>query len=130
MGKHSSRFRGFGFVFMILATLVILGFPSLTQNESGVIKIGDKMPALGFKKIIQSSGESVPSVNSLNGQVVVLEFFATWCGSCMPGIKHLNELADKFQDQPLTLITVDSPSAPESTPPRSVGWLWSRCGRG
>ncbi len=43
---------------------------------------------------------------SLHGKVVVLEFWATWCGPCVAAIRHLNELAEKFKDQPVQFVAL------------------------
>jgi thiol-disulfide isomerase/thioredoxin len=32
------------------------------------------------------------------GKVVMVEFWATWCGPCVANIPHLNELHDKYSD--------------------------------
>lgn len=34
-----------------------------------------------------------------DGKVVVLDFWATWCGPCVASIPHTNELADQFRDE-------------------------------
>ncbi|MDB6111686.1 MAG: hypothetical protein JWR69_3436 [Pedosphaera sp.] len=45
---------------------------------------------------------------SLRGKVVILEFWATWCGPCVAAIPHLNELAEQFKDQSVQFIAITS----------------------
>ncbi len=45
-------------------------------------------------------------LNTLKGNVVVLEFWATWCGPCIPALKHLNQLSERFKGKPVKFIAV------------------------
>lgn len=71
-------------------------------------QIGDVPPALILAKVIQ--GPPVADVNweKLKGKVVVLEFWATWCGPCVATTPHLNDLAEQFKDKPVVFISVTS----------------------
>jgi hypothetical protein len=42
----------------------------------------------------------------LHGKVIVLEFWATWCPSCVKMIPHLNDLAGSLKGQPIQFISV------------------------
>lgn len=46
-----------------------------------------------------------PTLESLRGKVVMLEFWATWCGPCVEGIPHLNELSKKYAGKDFQLLS-------------------------
>src|SRR5215467_8534846 len=77
-------------------------------GEESALLPGKEAPALGLESILQAPSDAQASWKALKGKVVVLEFWATWCGPCVAAIPHLNELADKFKDQPIQFVAVTS----------------------
>ena len=63
---------------------------------------GKPMPALDVQGWI--NGEVKPE--DMKGKVVVVDFYATWCGPCMHAIPHNNELLKKYKDQGLVIVGV------------------------
>jgi len=58
----------------------------------------------------------IASLGELRGQVVVLEFWATWCKPCIQTIPHMNKLVDRYQDKPVRFISVTSEKEAEVRP--------------
>jgi thiol-disulfide isomerase/thioredoxin len=42
----------------------------------------------------------------MKGKVIVIDFYATWCGPCMRAIPHNNEMLKKYADKGLVIIGV------------------------
>jgi len=57
--------------------------------------VGDNAPALTIDHWVK--GDSVDGFN--DGQVYVVEFWATWCGPCVYGMPHLSDLQDEWGDK-------------------------------
>jgi thiol-disulfide isomerase/thioredoxin len=46
------------------------------------------------------------SLDDLAGKVVLLDFWATWCGPCREALPHMQRIARKFQGEPLVVLSV------------------------
>jgi thiol-disulfide isomerase/thioredoxin len=46
------------------------------------------------------------SLDDLTGKVVLLDFWATWCGPCRAALPHMREISKKFEGQPLIVLSV------------------------
>jgi len=55
--------------------------------------------------ITTTDGQRV-SMDDLRGKVVLLDFWATWCGPCREALPHIQNVAKKFRGQPLVILSV------------------------
>lgn len=60
-------------------------------------------------EILWSSDESITSLKDLRGKVVVVDFWATWCGPCRASFPNVRELVKRYEGYPVAVIGMTSP---------------------
>lgn len=110
----------------LLSASTIAASTARTAATPGGLKPGDASPPLAFASTLQAPPANRISLTGLRGKVVVLEFWATWCGPCVVEMPHLNALADAFQGR-VQFISIDdeAPAVVQRFLPKQPihGWL-------
>jgi peroxiredoxin len=81
----------------ILIAAGVVAFPALAGELSG--------PAPNFT--LQSRSGEMVSLEGLRGDVVMINFWATWCGPCRQEMPHLEALHQRYSDLGFTLLGVN-----------------------
>jgi thiol-disulfide isomerase/thioredoxin len=55
---------------------------------------------------VTTTDGKVLAMDDLQGKVVLLDFWATWCEPCREAMPHIRNVAKKFQGQPLVVLSV------------------------
>jgi len=76
---------------------------SFAANPGGV---GSNAPPIDLQQVLHAPEGARATLEGLRGKLVVLEFWATWCPSCVKAIPHFNELADQLKDRPVQFISI------------------------
>jgi thiol-disulfide isomerase/thioredoxin len=53
-------------------------------------------------------------LSDYRGKVVLLVFWASWCGPCMGSVPHERELVERFKDRPFVLVGVNGDESKEN----------------
>jgi thiol-disulfide isomerase/thioredoxin len=74
----------------------------------GCVRHKPKLPApdIAIGALLQAPRPSFSSLQEFRGEVVVLEFWATWCGPCVELLPHMNKLVQSFEGRPVRFISV------------------------
>ncbi len=65
--------------------------------------IGIAAPDFELRKL----DESVMKLSDLRGRIVVLDFWATWCGPCVASLPKITELAQQYKGAEVDVVTVN-----------------------
>lgn len=79
------------------------------------LDIGDKCPDITFTHVLNSPDKTI-SLSGFKGKMLILDFWSTWCTSCISAFPKLDSLQKKFGDQIQILPIADQQQALQMIP--------------
>lgn len=112
---------------LAVVVLLITGFLVYTfafaGNSGGVVEPGKKAPNFELPGL---NGETV-RLSDYRGQVVLVNFWATWCKPCQIEMPEFQAVYEKYRDNGFTILGVNQAEPPELVRPyvEEGGYSWT-----
>jgi peroxiredoxin len=74
--------------------------PPVPEAKVEMLKVGAAAPDFPATDL---NGKAV-KLSDFRGKVVILDFWATWCGPCIASMPHTNEVAARYKDQGVVVL--------------------------
>jgi thiol-disulfide isomerase/thioredoxin len=74
-------------------------------KEEAIAKFGD-ITAINFN-LTNLTGKNI-KLSDYKGKVVVLDFWATWCGPCRASFPHMQELVNEYKNKDVEFFFIDT----------------------
>jgi thiol-disulfide isomerase/thioredoxin len=85
-------------ILLVVITILSVFSKSLSQEgavSSDMVQIGSLVPDFTIN-ILHNEGVIKKNIKDYRGKVVILEFWATYCGPCIPAMDHLAQIYGKM----------------------------------
>lgn len=107
--------RSFNLIALVMGVAVLAGFtllPRLAPSPSAMI--GKPAPDFVLPVILNGGEGDRVQLANLEGQAVVLSFWASWCGPCRAEAPSVDRLARRLRDKGVTVLGVNTNDDPEA----------------
>jgi thiol-disulfide isomerase/thioredoxin len=108
--------------FAVLLAAAALTVLATVRPATADVAVGDKPPlhfeAFGTHKTVDLA--------DLKGKIVVVDFWATWCGPCMAEAGHMVKVNEEYGPKGLQFLGISLDSDPSALPPviKEKGFTW------
>lgn len=112
---------------LLVLLLLLLAAPVWAQEEGGAafrevdaasrtdegrdVQVGDSVPAFEVRALADST--VTYSDESLRGQTVLLDFWATWCAPCIAELPDLHDAYESYSDDGFTILSLSFDGSPQ-----------------
>jgi thiol-disulfide isomerase/thioredoxin len=106
----TSNYRCFPLPHRVMLCIVLQFVMSISetkaQSQSHVLSIGDHVPDILLNNMINYHAAQA-KLSDFRGKILVLDFWATWCGSCINHFESVNKIQQHYQNE-LRILLVNS----------------------
>jgi thiol-disulfide isomerase/thioredoxin len=88
------------FLVLVMLSLIFAGITGCSSAVYGALEVGKPAPDFTYQ---DAQGKTV-SLSDLNGKVVVINFWATWCGPCRQEMPLIDALANNDDNDALGIV--------------------------
>jgi thiol-disulfide isomerase/thioredoxin len=85
----------------------LFGLAQKKENGDHSLTIGDKVPDLTFRNVLNYPG-GIVKLSDLKGKLVILDFWNKWCTSCIDYFPKMEKLQAEFGDKIQILLVTDN----------------------
>lgn len=104
-----------GVLLMVLGAILALNVAWIAghRRELGPVSSGDVAPGFSVERV---DGGGAVALEELRGRVVLLDFWATWCGPCRETLPAIERLHRKYGAEGLEVVSLNRDGPPVDRP--------------
>ncbi|MFC1641655.1 TlpA family protein disulfide reductase [Myxococcota bacterium] len=100
-------------IVLVLAASAVFGLTALPRLQPSAHKLrGQEAPDFALPVLQSADSWDRVRLSDLRGKVVLLDFWASWCGVCRNQAPILDEVARQFRSQDLVVLGVNTGDQP------------------
>jgi cytochrome c biogenesis protein CcmG, thiol:disulfide interchange protein DsbE len=112
MSESTISLRQIGFVLLISAFAGWFLLPALGNRLRH--SAGDQIPDFSLPVVMGGEKDSRQSLQALRGKIVLMDFWASWCGPCRQTLPAVEQLARESAKKNLVVLGINQGESPET----------------